>query len=283
MKWRSLSAFLLAAYGVVLIRVMVFKDLPLIRIGNLMLNFGGTDTGHAPNFVPFKTIIPYVFGFKGWIIAGINLAGNIGLLVPVGFLAPFVFRNMTWKKSLALGVVSGCAIELMQVVLRVGIFDIDDVILNALGVMVGYFIYHGLAQLMASKFKMGAVAAITVVIAISLYGIGINPKIRLSAAPQNVEQGSQSAEGSVPAKTGDLCGGTGGTGEIIEVETGKLSIRRNDGLIQTFTITQQSVIRNIEGPITASDLRLGDRVTLVVLDTETASTVLVCGASMKTI
>jgi glycopeptide antibiotics resistance protein len=45
---------------------------------------------------------------------------------------------MTWRKSLALAVAVGLAIEGMEVVFRVGIFDIDDVILNALGVMLGY-------------------------------------------------------------------------------------------------------------------------------------------------
>lgn len=106
-----------------------------------MLNFGGTDANGRANFLPFKTIVPYLLGDGGWIIAGINLVGNIAPLVPIGFLAPFVCRNMTWKKSLVLAVASGLAIEGMQVLFHVGIFDIDDVLLNALGVMVGYWIF----------------------------------------------------------------------------------------------------------------------------------------------
>jgi len=138
MKKRLLSAFIFIAYCLILIKVMVFKDIPAIKIGQLMLNFGGTDGGHQANFVPFKTIGPYLLGDIGWIIAGINLVGNIGLLAPLGFLAPLVFRNITWKKSLALAVASGLVIEILQTVLHVGIFDIDDVILNAFGVMLGY-------------------------------------------------------------------------------------------------------------------------------------------------
>lgn len=80
---------ILSAYSALLIKVMVFKDIPLIRIGHLMLNFGGTQSGEA-NFVPFKTIVPYLFGDKGLIIVGLNLGGNILLLVPVGFLLPFI-------------------------------------------------------------------------------------------------------------------------------------------------------------------------------------------------
>lgn len=146
MHKRLVPALLLAAYSALLVKVMVFKDIPTIRLGHLMLNFGGTESGYPPNFVPFKTIYPYLLGDKGWIIAGINLAGNVGLLVPVGFLLPFVFQNLTWKGSLAAAVASGLLIEIAQAILRIGIFDIDDVILNALGVMVGYGIVCVLAR-----------------------------------------------------------------------------------------------------------------------------------------
>jgi glycopeptide antibiotics resistance protein len=138
MKKRLIAAFTFVIYSGILIKVMVFKSLPVIRVGHLMLRFGGTEVSGTPNFVPFKTILPYLLGYKGWIIAGVNLFGNIGLLVPVGLLALLVWPNLSWKKSLILAVASGFTIELLQVVFHVGIFDVDDVILNALGVMIGY-------------------------------------------------------------------------------------------------------------------------------------------------
>src|ERR1051326_2089192 len=116
MKKRVMAAVLLIAYCAILIKVMVFKDIPPIRIGSLILNFAGTNAGHGPNFVPFKTIGPYLLGYNGWIIAGINLVGNIALLVPIGLLAPLLYRNMTWKKALALGVAAGLSIEGMTTV-----------------------------------------------------------------------------------------------------------------------------------------------------------------------
>ena len=149
MKKRLISAFILIAYSATLIKVMVFKDVPLIRIGSLKINFGGSHEGPA-NLLPFKTILPYLLGEKGLIIACINLAGNIILLVPIGFLVPFIYQHMTWKKSLAPGVAAGFTIEGMQAVLRVGIFDIDDVMLNALGVMVGYWAFTILVKMIRS-------------------------------------------------------------------------------------------------------------------------------------
>ena len=95
MKKRLISAFILIAYSATLIKVMVFKDVPLIRIGSLKINFGGSHEGPA-NLLPFKTILPYLLGEKGLIIACINLAGNIILLVPIGFLVPFIYQHMTW-------------------------------------------------------------------------------------------------------------------------------------------------------------------------------------------
>ncbi len=138
---RLVPAALLTAYSALLIRVMVFKDFPLIRIGHLMFNFGGADANGRANLIPFKTISMYLFGNMGWIIVGINLVGNVVVLMPIGFLLPLVFRGMTWKASLILSVVTALLIEGMQVVFQVGIFDIDDVILNALGVMLGYAVF----------------------------------------------------------------------------------------------------------------------------------------------
>ncbi len=68
----------------------------------------------------------------------VNLIGNIIPFIPIGLFAPLVFRSISWQKALVLGVVTGLTFEVMEVVFRVGIFDTDDVILNAVGVMVGY-------------------------------------------------------------------------------------------------------------------------------------------------
>jgi glycopeptide antibiotics resistance protein len=190
MQKRLIALVALVAYSSLLIKVMVFKNVPLIKFGTLMLNFGGTQEGQA-NFVPFKTIIPYLLGYKGLIIAGINLLGNIVLLIPIGFIVPFIFPTITWKKALTVAVVSGLLLEGMQVVFKVGIFDIDDVILNAFGVMVGYGIYvvlAGWAQAGEYKKIIAAVvisAALIVGASYALYPSGqpVNPDVRVDYNP----------------------------------------------------------------------------------------------------
>ena len=93
------------------------------------------------NFIPFKTIIEYVQRYSNgyWRLATINLLGNLALFVPMGMALPCLFKklNRFWKVILTvLGMV--VIVELVQGVLRVGSIDIDDVIFNVVGAMIGY-------------------------------------------------------------------------------------------------------------------------------------------------
>ena len=119
---------------------MVFKAIPVIRIGHLRLRFAGTHTGPG-NFVPFRSIVPLLSGQGNQLIAMVNLFGNIIPFMPIGLVAPLVVRSISWQKALALGVVTGLTCEVLEVVFRVGIFDVDDILLNAFGVMLGYGVF----------------------------------------------------------------------------------------------------------------------------------------------
>ena len=93
------------------------------------------------NFIPFKTIIEYVQRYSDgyWRLATLNLLGNLALFVPMGMALPCISKklNRFWKVTLTvLGVV--VLVEIAQGVMRVGSIDIDDVIFNVVGAMVGY-------------------------------------------------------------------------------------------------------------------------------------------------
>lgn len=93
------------------------------------------------NFIPFKTIIEYVQRYSNgyWRLATLNLLGNLALFVPMGMALPCLFKklNRFWTVILTvLGMV--VIVELVQGVLRVGSIDIDDVIFNVVGAMIGY-------------------------------------------------------------------------------------------------------------------------------------------------
>lgn len=108
------------------------------------------------NFIPFKTIIEYVQRYSDgyWRLSTLNLLGNLALFVPMGMALPCVSKklNRFWKVTLTvLSMV--VAVEILQGILRVGSIDIDDVIFNVSGAMIGYgiikipFIYKLLVKI----------------------------------------------------------------------------------------------------------------------------------------
>jgi hypothetical protein len=79
-------------------------------------------------------------------------------------------------------------------------------------------------------------------------------------------------------QTGSVCGTTRGTGEVVQQpSSNELTIKRNDGTLQTMAIAGDATIKNDTGPLNARDIQKGQRVTVVVGDDEIASTILVCG------
>lgn len=63
--------------------------------------------------------------------------------------------------------------------------------------------------------------------------------------------------------TTDLCGGTGGNGQVTKVGSGWFNIVRNDGTDQVIHITEDATIKSSADPLSLFDLKSGDRVTLV--------------------
>lgn len=74
-----------------------------------------------------------------------NFFLNILLFVPWGFFLPLLWKEQTatLQKSLCYGLCFSCFIELMQL-FSFRMTDIDDLIANTLGAMVGFLFYKGL-------------------------------------------------------------------------------------------------------------------------------------------
>lgn len=99
---------------------------------------------HTANFVPFKTIKMYIQYYD---LPGIrsfsNLFGNVLIFVPLGILLPLVHRasrNIWIQLMNALFFIMG--IEVFQLFSNFGSFDVDDIILNCFGVLIGRCIYQ---------------------------------------------------------------------------------------------------------------------------------------------
>src|SRR5512138_2582481 len=89
--------------------------------------------------------------------------------------------------------------------------------------------------------------------------------------------------GEIP-QSEDLCGGTGGIGQIVSVGNNEFTIKRtNDGSDLLVHLAGQSTIKTSAGSASLSDLKTGYRVTLVGGPNPdgsfTADTVVVCNGS----
>ena len=67
---------------------------------------------------------------------------NVALFIPVGLLLGLGFKVTSWKGVSVIGLGLSFLIELLQLVFKRGLCEIDDVIHNLLGCMIGFAIYR---------------------------------------------------------------------------------------------------------------------------------------------
>ena len=89
------------------------------------------------NFIPFKEILRYEI-FSGLFFR--NVVGNMIMFIPYGFFVSYFLKAN--KKSIVflLCLITSCTIEVTQLIIG-RVFDVDDIFLNVIGGILGYFIY----------------------------------------------------------------------------------------------------------------------------------------------
>jgi glycopeptide antibiotics resistance protein len=72
----------------------------------------------------------------------LNVIGNTAMFVPSGIVLPIVYKGLnTHRKVISAGIGISLCIEILQLPFYDRVSDIDDLILNTIGVIVGYGIY----------------------------------------------------------------------------------------------------------------------------------------------
>lgn len=114
----------------------------LLMIQLLFNRVSGPDwESYRYNLVPFRTIANYInhasrFNFDTWFK---NLFGNIVLFIPIGIFAPALNRRfLRFLPFISMTVSILFAVEIIQLVTKVGSFDVDDLILNVFGAVIGF-------------------------------------------------------------------------------------------------------------------------------------------------
>lgn len=76
----------------------------------------------------------------GW-VSYANLFGNILIFVPFGFFMPMASRYRSFFMTLFYSFGLSFTVEAFQLVTRVGSFDVDDLLLNTIGGVLGFIIF----------------------------------------------------------------------------------------------------------------------------------------------
>lgn len=118
------TAFLLIEYVVLLLYFTIFRR-------------RGTDE-YEYVLTPFWS---YIAALCDTPVLAQEIAMNIAVFVPVGFLAGVAIKDVTWKIIACIGLGVSLIIEMLQLVLKRGCCETDDVINNTLGSLLGYGLY----------------------------------------------------------------------------------------------------------------------------------------------
>jgi len=86
-------------------------------------------------FIKYREVI----GLESFIV---NIFGNIFAFAPFGFILPILSKDNRkfWHVAL-LSFEFSLTVELLQLLFKVGIFDVDDIIMNTVGGMIGYLCF----------------------------------------------------------------------------------------------------------------------------------------------
>ena len=115
---------------------------------------------YAYNLVPFKEIRRFIVY---WHVVGIrsflrNIVGNVVGFMPFGFFLPVISRRSRhWYNTVLLSFLFSLCIETVQLIWKVGSFDVDDMILNTLGGLLG-FVFYKIVQTIRVRRKRRAAA-----------------------------------------------------------------------------------------------------------------------------
>lgn len=130
-------------YLYALIYIVFFRDVMSIRKINL---------------IPFvNTIIPYINGSSqtNLTIVLFNIFANILLLLPLGFYFAFftykIKKKINWFMGIVIISVISLIIETLQYIFALGVSDIDDIIMNLIGGILGILLFTVINKIDNSK------------------------------------------------------------------------------------------------------------------------------------
>ena len=139
--YEEILILIFAIYILMFFQIVTYQD--VISYGN--------------NFIPFKELTRYPIGSS---LFYRNVIGNILLFMPYGFFASYYLRLDKKKIALLLIFIVSISIEIVQLVIG-RCFDVDDILLNIIGGMLGYFLYR-LLYLITEKMSKKTIGTLLI-------------------------------------------------------------------------------------------------------------------------
>ncbi|MFI3171073.1 MAG: VanZ family protein [Eubacteriales bacterium] len=107
--------------------------------------YGRTEirTDYAYNLELFKEIKRF-WNYReslGITVVLANLIGNVVVFVPFGFILPIASKYKSFIAVIVYSFLLSLSIECIQLVTKIGSFDVDDLLLNTIGGCVGYLTF----------------------------------------------------------------------------------------------------------------------------------------------
>lgn len=148
--WKHEAKLLTVYICLVVIARFVYFPLHLVegRIASLILDVEKI----IPLWINLVPIVHLFDVYDGW---KINIIGNIMMFIPVGLTLPFCLKKLdTIGKTVLVGVGFPLFIEITQLPFYGRCSDVDDLILNTTGILIGAVIYFGIKRLTIRKKRV---------------------------------------------------------------------------------------------------------------------------------
>lgn len=116
----------------------VFTLSYIVLLVSVLFSRNSLGNHYKSNYIPFKTILGYLDSKADFIYIFSNLVGNIIIFIPLGCIVYYyLYRNMKASICILISTLIVILLESLQKVYTVGSFDIDDILLNSIGVYIG--------------------------------------------------------------------------------------------------------------------------------------------------
>lgn len=138
---------------------VLFKILFYSRLGQMTDQQPFYSTYERVNFIPFHTISDFIFAKEPGLALG-NVLGNVLLFIPMGIFLSLHRPSKSGLKHFLMVILTSSLVEVLQGIFRIGVFDIDDILLNSLGGLIGILIY----KLLKYTFKEKSAKSIAILV-----------------------------------------------------------------------------------------------------------------------